>query len=97
MQSEENAVTGETRLSGPHWRPVVAALANSDARTVYAQIVLGAKLPDVAAELNDRRRNRAIAALLESGLVDRNAANELEAPEAIFRDLLTQQPACNLA
>lgn len=92
MQSEENAVTGETRLSGPHWRRVVAALANSDARTVYAQIVLGTKLPDVAADLNGQRRNRAIAALLESGLVDRNAANELEAPEAIFRDLLTQQP-----
>lgn len=85
-------MTGEPRLSGPHWRRVVAALANNDARTMYAQIVLGAHLPDVAADLNDQRRNRAIAALLESGLVDRNAANELEAPEAIFRDLLTQQP-----
>jgi hypothetical protein len=81
-----------TRLSGPHWRRVVAALANNDARTAYAQIVLGAKLPDVVADLNDQRRNRAIAALLESGLVERNAANELEAPEAIFRGLLRQQP-----
>ena len=70
----------------------MAALANSDARTAYAQIVLGAKLPDVVADLNDRRRTRAIAVLIESGLVERNAANELEAPEAIFRDLLTQQP-----
>jgi hypothetical protein len=70
----------------------MAALANKDARTAYAQIVLGARLPHVLAELNDQRRNRAIAALLESGLVERNAANELEASEAIFRDLLTQQP-----
>jgi hypothetical protein len=85
-------VTGGTGLSGPHWRRVVAALANNDARSAYAQIVLGAKLPDVVAGLNDRRRNRAIDALLESGLVERNAANELEASGAIFRDLLTRQP-----
>jgi hypothetical protein len=70
----------------------MAALANNDARTAYAQIVLGAKLPDVVAGLQDQRRNRAIAALLESGLVERNAAHELEASEEIFRDLLTQQP-----
>jgi hypothetical protein len=71
---------------------VVAALANDDARTAYAQIVLGAKLLDVVADLNGKRRNRAIAVLLGSGLVERNAANELEPSEAIFRDLLTQQP-----
>lgn len=91
-QSGENAVTGESRLGGPHWRRVLAALANNDVRTAYAQIVLGAQLPDVVADPNDRRRNRAIAALLESGLVEGNAANELEASETIFRDLLTQQP-----
>ena len=83
---------GRTRYNGPHWRRVMAALANKDARTAYAQIVLGAKLPDAIADLNDQRRDRAIANLLESGLVDRNAANELEASGAIFRDLLTQQP-----
>jgi hypothetical protein len=70
----------------------VAALANDDARTAYAQIVLGARLPEVVADLNDRRRHRAIAVLLGSGLVERNAANDLEASEAIFRGLLTQQP-----
>ena len=86
-------MTGGMRLSGPHWRRVVAALANNDARTAYAQIVLGARLPDVVADLSDRRRDRAIAALLESGLVERTAAaNELAASEAIFRDLLAQQP-----
>jgi hypothetical protein len=86
-------VTGGTRLSGPHWRRVVAALANNDARTAYAQIVLGAKLPDVVADLSDRRRDRAIAALLESGLVEPTAAaNELKASDAVFRELLAQQP-----
>jgi len=71
---------------------VVAALANHDARTAYAQIVLGASLPDVVADLNDQRRNRAIAALLESGLVERAAGGRLEASGTIFRDLLAQQP-----
>jgi hypothetical protein len=85
-------MTGATRLSGPHWRRVMAALANNDARTAYAQIVLGSSLLDVLADLKDHRRNRAIDVLLESGLVERNAANELEASESIFRDLLTQQP-----
>lgn len=85
-------MTEGTRLSGPHWRRVVAALANKDARTAYAQIVLGARFPDVVADLNDRRRSRAITTLLDAGLVERNAADELEASEAIFRDLLTQQP-----
>ena len=79
-------------MSGPHWRRVMAALANHDARTAYAQIVLGARLPGEISGLNDHRRKRAIASLLESGLVERNAASELAAPEAIFRDLLTQQP-----
>jgi hypothetical protein len=81
-----------TRLSGPDWRRVIAALGNTDARTAYAQIVLGAELADVSAGLNEQRRKKAIATLLESGLVDRNAANELEASESIFRALLAQQP-----
>lgn len=85
-------MTEGTRYSGPHWRRVVATLANSDARTAYAEIVLGAKLPDVLAGVKDQRRNRAIAALLESGLIEQNAADELVAPESIFRDLLTQLP-----
>lgn len=83
---------GGSRYSGPHWRRVVATLANSDARTAYAQIVLGASLPDVLADPKDQRRNRAIAALLESGLVERDGSGELVAPESIFRDLLTQLP-----
>lgn len=85
-------MTGGTRYGGPHWRRVVATLANSDARTAYAQIVLGAGPSDVLPGLKDQRRNRAIAALLESGLVQQHAAGELAAPESVFRDLLTQLP-----
>ncbi|MET1087355.1 MAG: DUF2087 domain-containing protein [Arthrobacter sp.] len=77
---------------GPHWRRVLAVLASLDARTAYSQIVLGAATPDVLEGVKERRRNRAIAALLESGLVERNAAGELMAPESIFRDLLDRHP-----
>ncbi|MGF9646365.1 DUF2087 domain-containing protein [Pseudarthrobacter oxydans] len=83
---------GGPRFSGPHWRRVVAALANGDARTAYAQIVLGAELPGVLAGAQDQRRSRALDSLLEAGLIERNAADELVAPESIFRDLLAQQP-----
>jgi hypothetical protein len=68
----------------------MAALANHDARRAYAQIVLGVQ--DSPAGLSSRRRDRAVAALLEAGLVERNAGDELHASESIFRDLLTQQP-----
>ncbi|WP_395404222.1 DUF2087 domain-containing protein [Arthrobacter sp. UC242_113] len=85
-------MTRETRQSGPHWRRVMAALANRDARTVYAQIVLGARHDDVTSGPAGQRRDRAIAALLDAGLVERGAGDELEASESIFHDLLTQQP-----
>ncbi len=45
------------------WRPVIAALANPDARSVYAEVVLG--LPD-AAGLSPKKRERA-----DEGLVVR--------------------------
>jgi hypothetical protein len=71
---------------------VLAALANNDARTAYAQIVLGAKAPEVLAGLKDHRRDRAIEVLLQSGLVERRASGGLAAPESIYRTLLAQQP-----
>jgi hypothetical protein len=82
----------EGRSGGPHWRRVTAALANDDARTAYAQVVLGTNPAAVLADANDQRRRRAIAALVDSGLVERNASGDLEASASVFRDLLTQQP-----
>lgn len=85
-------VAGDRGMAGLHWRRVVATLGNSDARTAYAQIVLGTELPDVLPDVTEQRRSRAIGNLLESGLVERQASGELVASEAIFRDLLEQQP-----
>jgi hypothetical protein len=85
-------VTKGTRQSGPHWRRVLAALANHDARTAYAQIVLGTEPANVVADVGARRRDRAIAVLLDAGLVERTGNGELKASEMIFRGLLTQQP-----
>jgi len=67
----------------------MAALANRDARTAYAQIVLGA---EVLADVKDQRRNRAIAILLEAGLVEPAGSNAYQASETIFHNLLSQQP-----
>jgi hypothetical protein len=67
----------------------MAALANRDARTAYAQIVLGAA---VLADVKDQRRNRAIAILLEAGLVEPAGSNAYQASETIFHNLLSQQP-----
>lgn len=75
--------------SGPHWRRVMAALANQDARTAYAQIVLW---DDVLPGAKEQRRGRVIAILLEAGLVEMAGNGELTASDRIFRNLLTQQP-----
>ncbi|MBB5633791.1 hypothetical protein BKA04_002014 [Cryobacterium mesophilum] len=48
------------------WRAVLAALANSDARSTYAEVVLG--IPD-AAGLSPKKRDRAIATLRDAGLI----------------------------
>ena len=67
----------------------MAALANRDARTAYAQIVLG---EEVLAGVNEHRRTKAIAVLLEAGLAQWTGNRGLEASEAVFRELLSQQP-----
>lgn len=79
-------------VTGPHWRRVLATLGNSHARTAYAQIVLGAEVHDVLPDVKEQQRNKAIAGLLASGLVERQSSGDLVAVEAIFNDLLAQQP-----
>jgi hypothetical protein len=85
-------VAGGRRTSGPHWRRVLATLGNGDARTAYAQIVLGAAPADVLPDVKEQRRNRAIAGLIESGLVEEHGSRGLVAADSIFGDLLAQQP-----
>jgi hypothetical protein len=82
-------MNGPSGHSGPYWRRVVAALANRDARTAYAQIVLG---EEIFVDVKDQRRHRAIAILLEAGLVEPTGSSAFQASETIFRDLLSQQP-----
>ncbi|WP_190987856.1 DUF2087 domain-containing protein [Pseudarthrobacter sulfonivorans] len=67
----------------------MAALANRDARTAYAQIVLGA---GVLSDAKEQRRHGAITILLEAGLVEKAGSNAYQASETIFRSLLSQQP-----
>lgn len=82
-------MNGPAAQSGPHWRRVMAALANRDVRIAYAQIVLG---KEVLADAKEQRRHRAITVLLEAGLVERTGSDDYQASETIFRDLLSQQP-----
>lgn len=48
------------------WRTMLAALANADARRVYAEVVL--TLPD-AAGLSAKKRDRAVTTLRNAGLI----------------------------
>lgn len=67
----------------------MAALASRDARIAYAQIVLG---EEILGDAKEQRRGRIIAILLESGLVERTGNKAFQAAEAIFHDVLSQQP-----
>ncbi|GAB5080801.1 DUF2087 domain-containing protein [Arthrobacter sp. AD-310] len=89
MRADRAALSGQ---SGPHWRRVMAALASDDARTAYAQVVLGATNPaDLLPGVKEQRRTKAVAVLLEAGLVEQTGAG-LQATGTVFRDLLSQQP-----
>ena len=50
------------------WRPIIAALANPDTRTLYAQLVAGAEDPGGA--LSTSRRRHARDMLRSAGLID---------------------------
>lgn len=54
---------------GPDWRPLVAALANPHARRLWAQVVLGADHEKVGAGMGASRSRRAVAALVDAGLL----------------------------
>jgi hypothetical protein len=54
---------------GVGWRPVVAALANAQARRVFAEIELGTPLDAVGSGLSPSRRERALEVLTRAGLV----------------------------
>jgi hypothetical protein len=69
------------------WRAVIAALANPDARGVYAEIVLG--LPD-AAGLSPKKRERAVATLRSAGLIRTAQDGSLELATAPLTAMLAE-------
>lgn len=67
------------------WRGVLAALTNPDLRAVLAESM-------TAAPLTDARRGRAIARLVELGLVRESASGVVEFDETAVRRILTESP-----
>jgi hypothetical protein len=68
------------------WRPIIAALANADTRTLYAQLVAGAE--DAGAGLSPSRRRHAQAMLVSAGLIDHDGV-----PDAtVFARVLAAAP-----
>lgn len=77
---------------GQDWRPVVAALANGDARIVWARLIVGD--PARAAALSSSREGRALALLERAGLVH-TVDGRPEPDEAVFRRLLAAAGAAH--
>jgi hypothetical protein len=67
------------------WRRVVAALANPDARRVYAELVAAESAAPGAA-----KRDRAIRTLATAGLVDLDASGTPHTTPTVFADLLAE-------
>jgi hypothetical protein len=67
------------------WRPVIAALANPDGRSVYAEVVLGLQ---GAAGLSPKKRDRAVATLRAAGLIRVSGDGSLELATAPLAAML---------
>ncbi|WP_022880808.1 DUF2087 domain-containing protein [Gryllotalpicola ginsengisoli] len=70
------------------WRPAVAALANDDARLVWARLASGTDATAAVAGLSAARARRALETLRGAGLVDDAGA----ARGSVFRELLAAAP-----
>ncbi|WOF23759.1 DUF2087 domain-containing protein [Microbacterium betulae] len=75
-----------TRPEG--WRPVAAALANDDARRVWAGLVMGRTIEEAAASLSPSRRARVVGQLVAAGLV--REGDDHAADGDVFRRLLAK-------
>jgi len=70
------------------WRPVIAALANGEARAAWARLVLGGSAPPANA-----RERRAFALLEAAGLAARDDEGDYRADDAVLRRLLAASAA----
>lgn len=85
----EGGRVDDSEAAGADWRPVVAALANADARAVWAAVVATG---EADAGLGAARTRRALELLERVGLV-RRAGNSYEADDTVFRRLLAASAA----
>jgi hypothetical protein len=74
------------------WRPIVAALANADARRLFAEIELGHPLDEVGRGLSRSRRRRTLDALARAGMISIDGPSAGVAAER-FADALRDAPA----
>lgn len=85
--------------AAPHWKPIVAALANAEMRAVFARIVLEPGSKRHFEGFSPVRSERLVESLLKSGLID-ESGGELAVSETVFRDALaagTKPPPSGLA
>lgn len=73
------------------WRPIVAALANDDARPIVGALLARGDATEELAALGPARRARVIRVLVTSGLA-RQHEDRLEARTEVFRELLRAAP-----
>jgi hypothetical protein len=91
-QSGESSVARQRAHSELNaWRRIVGVLANDDSRAVYARIVLGEPVDQVATGLRERRLGRVIGSLVDSGLVEESDGG-LVATGEMFRAMLAAEP-----
>ncbi|ANF32064.1 hypothetical protein A0130_10605 [Leifsonia xyli] len=89
MSACEGGRVEETEAAGADWRPVVAALANGDARAVWAAVVATG---ETDAGLGAARTRRALDLLERVGLV-RRVGDSVVADDGVFRNLLAASAA----
>lgn len=74
------------------WRRVLGALSNADARTLFAQLVLGTPAEQTGAEMKPGKRAAALKALRMAGLLVPGAQGEVLDPGAFRRALESGAP-----
>ncbi|KRF30947.1 DUF2087 domain-containing protein [Yonghaparkia sp. Soil809] len=73
------------------WRPIVAALADDDARPIVGALLAGGDAAEQLAALSPTKRARVVRVLTASGLA-REHEGRLEARTEVFRELLRAAP-----
>ncbi|UAJ80276.1 DUF2087 domain-containing protein [Leifsonia sp. ZF2019] len=81
-----------TSVERSDWRPIVAALANADARRLFAEIEVGRTLDEVGSGLSPSRRRRALDGLARAGMIAIDGSSAGVAAER-FADILRDAPA----